>query len=143
VHTKQQAHVRVSIPADCLPLVAELVARLGGVMADAKAEVSSSAPLPEAAQDGKMLRALRQRAGMTQQALAKAIGLPQSHISEFEKNRRAVPYKHARKLAETLRLIPGRLLTAGIETPAAAKKTKGDGSQAAGAPKASYKNLKT
>jgi transcriptional regulator with XRE-family HTH domain len=141
--TNRQAHVHISIPADCLPLVAELVARLGGVMADAGAKASPAAPQPEAVQGGKTLRALRQRAGMTQQALADAIGLPQSHISEFEQNRRAVPYKHARKLAEALRLVPDRLPAADVEIPMITKETKEDGRRATEVPKVSYKNLRT
>ncbi|MDR0477472.1 MAG: helix-turn-helix domain-containing protein [Desulfobulbaceae bacterium] len=115
--TGQRIHAYITIPKDCLPLVMELVNRLGGMMTDTSGQ--SSMPMPETERGGKMLQALRLRAGMTQKALAEAIGLPQSHISEFEKNRRAVPYKHAQKLAVLLHSIPSHFMMPKAETIAA------------------------
>jgi len=137
----QQAHVHISIPPDCLPLVAELVTRLGGSMADAGGGVYPVVPTPEIERGGKMLRALRQRAGMTQKALADAIGLPQSHISEFEKDKRAVPFKHAQKLAEALHTIPSHFMTPSAETVAAMNGAEGDGRQTYDTPEVMYKDL--
>jgi len=105
-------------------------------------ETSPVMPMPEVDRGGKMLRALRLRAGMTQKALADAIGLPQSHISEFEKNRRAVPYKHAQKLAEVLRTIPSHLMTPNAETIASMNKNTEDGRQTYATPEAMYKDLR-
>ena len=116
--TQQQVHAHITVPADCLPLVAELVTRLGGNVTDAAGDFSISS-MSEIERGGKMLRALRQRAGMTQQAVADALGLPQSHISEYEKDRRAIPYKHAKKLAELLHSIPSHFMTPNTETIAA------------------------
>ena len=137
----QQTHAHITIPRDCLPLVAELVARLGGSMADASGEACPAMPLPEIERGGKMLRALRQRVGMTQKALADAIGVPQSHISDFEKNRRAVPYKHAKKLSAVLHAIPSHFMTPNAETIAAMNGTGEDGRQTYNTPKAMYKDL--
>ena len=137
----QQTQAHITIPADCLPLVAELVTRLGGSLADARGEAYRVIPMPEVERGGKMLRALRLRAGMTQKALADAIGLPQSHISEFEKNRRSVPYKHARKLAVMLRSIPSHFMTPNAETIAAMNEAEEDGEQTYDTPEAMYKDL--
>ena len=84
---------------------------------------------------------MRQRAGMTQKALASAIGLPQSHISEFEKNRRVVPYKHAQKLAEALHSIPSHFMTPNAETIAAMNEAGEDGRRTYDAPESMYKDL--
>jgi DNA-binding XRE family transcriptional regulator len=137
----QQTQVHITIPADCLPLVAELVTRLGGSMADAGGEAYPVMPMPEIERGGKMLRALRQRAGMTQKALADTIGLPQSHISEFEKNRRTVPYKHARKLAEVLHSIPSHFMTPNAATIAAMNEAGGNGRQTFATTEAMYRDL--
>jgi len=141
MHTNQQAQVNITIPADCLPLVAELVTRLGGAMTGIGGEAYPVISMPDVARGGKMLRALRLRAGMTQKALADAIGLPQSHISEFEKDRRAVPYKHAQKLAGVLHAIPGHFMTPNAETIAAMNGAGEDGRRTYDAPEAMYKDL--
>lgn len=136
-----QTHIHATIPADCLSLVTELVTRLGGSMTDANGEAYPTMPMPEIERGGKMLRALRQRAGITQKDLADAIGVPQSHISEFEKNRRAVPYKHARKLAEVLHSIPSHFMTPNAETLAAMQEASGNEEKAYASPKALYDDL--
>lgn len=124
------ANAHVQIPADCLPLLAELVTRLGGKVMDSGGESFPVLPMPEVERGGKMLKALRQRAGMTQKALADAIGVPQSHISDFEKNRRAVPYKHAQRLAGVLHSIPSHFMTPNAETIASMREgDKGKGKQ--------------
>ena len=115
----QQAHAQIVLPVDCFPLVAELVSRLGGHMTEATAGGFPIAPMADVERGGKMLRALRLRAGMTQQAVSEALGLPQSHISEFENGRRSIPYKHAQTLAGLLYSIPSHFMTPNAETIAA------------------------
>jgi len=139
--TQQQVHAHIMIPADCLPLVAELVTRLGGNVADAAGNGFPILPMPEVERGGKMLRALRNRAGMTQQAVADALGLPQSHISEFEKDRRIIPYKHAQKLAELLHSIPSHFMTPNAETIAAMNGAGEDNRQIYDTPEVMYKNM--
>jgi transcriptional regulator with XRE-family HTH domain len=135
----QQTSLHVTIPADWLPLVAELVTKAGGTIEGCGA--SECMPMPEIPRGGKMLRALRQRVGMTQKALADAVGVPQSHISEFEKDRRAVPYKHAQKLAVALRSIPGHFMTPNAETLAAMYETFENGRKKYDNLDAMYKDL--
>ena len=129
----------ITIPADWLPLVTELVSKAGGTIESDGVNVCM--PMPEVSRGGKMLRALRLRAGMTQKALADAIGLPQSHISEFEKDRRAIPYKHAQKLAELLHSIPSHFMTPNAETLAAMNGAGIDGRRIYDTPEAMYKDL--
>lgn len=69
-------------------------------------------PLPESKRVGRMLKGLRLREGMTQLQLAKAIGVPQSHISEYEKNKRTIPPAKAEELATLLHTVPGYFLNA-------------------------------
>ena len=138
---QQQVHAHIMIPVDCLPLVSELVTRLGGNVTDAAGCGFPVQPMSEIERGGKMLRALRLRAGMTQQAVAGALGLPQSHISEFEKDRRAIPYKHAQKLAALLHGIPGHFMTPNAETVAAMNGAGEDGRQTYCAREAMYKDL--
>jgi Predicted transcriptional regulators len=114
--TQQMAHAQITIPADCLALVADLVTKLGGSVLDESGLCLPCNPMPELERGGKMLKGLRQRAGLTQKQVADALGLPQSHISEFEKNKRSVPYKHAKKLAVLLQSIPSHFMTPNAET---------------------------
>lgn len=117
MHTQQQmTHAQIAIPADCLALVADLVAKLGGHVLDENGACLTCNPMPELERGGKMLKGLRQRAGLTQKQIAGALGLPQSHISEFEKNKRHIPYKHAQKLAALFNSIPSHFMTPNEET---------------------------
>jgi DNA-binding transcriptional regulator YiaG len=141
MNTQEQIHARIAVPADCLPLVAELVSRLGGNVTSDAEDGSPAYPMPEKERGGRMLRALRLRAGMTQKGLASALGLPQSHISEFERNRRAIPYKHAQKLAGLLNGIPSHFMTPNAETIAAMNGAGEDGRQTYDSPDAMYKDL--
>ena len=116
MQTEQLTHVHIAIPKDCVPLVVDLVSRIGGRVAD---EDSLLDPMPELARGGQMLKGLRQRADMTQRQVADALGVPQSHISEYEKDKRAVPYKHAQKLAKLFHSIPSHFMRPNAETLAA------------------------
>jgi hypothetical protein len=77
-------HARIAIPVDCLPLVADLVGRLGGIVLNGEGEAASVLTMPEIERRGARLKALRQREGMTQKTLADAVGVPQT-LSNFEK----------------------------------------------------------
>ena len=118
MQTQQMTHAQIAIPADCLALVTALVTRLGGQVID-KEGLTTPCPMPEIERGGKMLKALRQRSGLTQKDVATALTIPQSHISEFEKNKRNIPYKHAQKLAALLNSIPSHFMTPNEETLAA------------------------
>ena len=100
---------QLSIPAENLEIVATLVAKLGGeLMVDDELVVVP--PMPEEERISRMLRGLRLRAEMTQKELAAAIGVPQSHVSEYEKNKRAIPRSKAKELAKVLKTVPSNFL---------------------------------
>jgi len=100
---------QLSIPAENLEIVATLVAKLGGeLMVDDELVVVP--PMPEEERISRMLRGLRLRAEMTQKELAAAIGVPQSHVSEYEKNKRAIPRGKAKELAKVLKTVPSNFL---------------------------------
>ncbi len=99
---------KVTLPHDCLAVVSELIERLGGrVQVDNEEEETIIVPpMAEKERPGKMLKGLRLREELTQAQLAKAIGVPQSHISAYEKNARPIPREKAEKLAEVLHSVP-------------------------------------
>ncbi|MBO4336289.1 MAG: helix-turn-helix domain-containing protein [Desulfovibrio sp.] len=94
----------ITLPRNCLEIVSALIEKLGGTIQLEDAIVVP--PMPEHERPGKMLRGLRLRAELTQAQLAKAIGVPQSHISAYEKNTRRIPEEKTRMLAEILRSVP-------------------------------------
>lgn len=61
-----------------------------------------SKPLADEIRPGKLLRAARLRADLTQKELALKIGVPQTHISQYEKNKRKIPMQKAKQLANIL-----------------------------------------
>ena len=98
---------RIAVPADTFDLVAALIDRLGGkVTEDSDSENITVPPMPEKERVGRMLKGLRLRAELSQQQLADAIGVPQSHISEYELNRRSIPAAKAEELARVLSTVP-------------------------------------
>ena len=116
MRAQELTHAHITVPADCLGLVTELVVKLGGQIIDQEGFPLPCNPMPELERGGKMLKGLRQREGLTQKQVADALGLPQSHISEFEKDKRAIPYKHAQKLAILLHSIPSHFMRPNAET---------------------------
>jgi DNA-binding XRE family transcriptional regulator len=50
---------------------------------------------------GNRLRGLRTREGITQKALAKALGIRQHHVSEMEKGSRSISREMAKRIGET------------------------------------------
>ena len=121
MQAEQLTHVHIAVPKDCVPLVVDLITRIGGQVAD---ESDLLDPMPELARGGQMLKGLRQRAGMTQKQVAEALQIPQSHISEYEKNKRAVPYKHAQTLARLFHSIPSHFMRPNTETLAAMQEVR-------------------
>ena len=99
---------KVTLPYDCLAVVSALIEKLGGrVQVDNKEEETIIVPpMADNERPGKMLKGLRLREELTQAQLAKAIGVPQSHISAYEKNARPIPKEKAVKLAEVLHSVP-------------------------------------
>ena len=106
-------HAMLTIPEDCLDLVAMLTEKLGGILRIAGDEDGAAVvmpPMPEAERPGRMLRGLRLREGLTQAALAGLLDVPQSHISAYEKNRRPIPRDKAEKLARILHSVPSNFI---------------------------------
>ena len=103
-------NANLSIPAENFELVAALVAKLGGKLEVKGEELITVPPMPEDERPGRMLKGLRLRAEMTQKELADAIGVPQSHVSEYEKNKRRVPEGKAKELAKLLKSVPSNFL---------------------------------
>ncbi len=101
------SHAYIALPCDALPLVTELVKRLGGeiIEEDDDDELITIPPIPERERIGRMLKGLRHRANMTQKELAKAIGVPQGHISEYEANKRPIPAAKVTLLAQVLKTV--------------------------------------
>ncbi len=110
MNTVLVSHAKITVPADCFELVSALVQRLGGQVITDDEEVVTVPPMPESERVGRMLKGLRLREGMTQGQLAEAIGVPQSHISEYEKNKRPIPPAKAEELAKLLHTVPGHFL---------------------------------
>ncbi len=98
-------HAHIALPCDTLPLVVELVKRLGGEIITEKEELITIPPIPERERIGRMLKGARHRANMTQKQLAKAINVPQGHISEYEAHKRPIPQAKAALLAEVLNTV--------------------------------------
>lgn len=104
------AHAHIAVPSDTLPLVLELVQRLGGEVIADNEERTVVPPLPEHERVGKMLKGLRLRAEMTQKELAKAIGVPQGHISEYEAHKRPIPAAKVALLTQVLNSVAGHFV---------------------------------
>lgn len=93
----------INVPAHAVGTIQNLVRILcGQSAADEKKNWVDSQPLPDNVRPGKLLRAARLRADMTQKELALKIGVPQTHISQYEKNKRKIPPQKAKELAALL-----------------------------------------
>lgn len=99
------SHAHIALPCDALPLVVELVKRLGGEVLTETEEYTIIPPIAERERIGRMLKGARLRASMTQKQLAEAIDVPQGHISEYEANKRPIPAHKAALLAEVLNTV--------------------------------------
>lgn len=62
---------------------------------------------------GARLRALRDRAGLTQEQLAHAAGLHWTYVGQVERGERNLTYKSILRLAEGLAVDPRELLSSG------------------------------
>jgi DNA-binding transcriptional regulator YiaG len=110
MNTQFLTNATLSIPAENLELIATLVSKLGGRLEIKDEELLTAPPMPEQERPGRMLKGLRLRAEMTQKELAEAIGVPQSHVSEYEKNKRRIPAGKAKELAKLLNSVPSNFL---------------------------------
>ena len=63
-----------------------------------------------ARQFGQQVRALRQRQGLSQEALADAANLHRTHISLIERGQRSVRLETIERLARALGVQPARLM---------------------------------
>lgn len=104
------SHAHVVMPCDTMPLVQALIRRLGGELIPDDGEYITVTPMPERERVGRMLRGLRIRATMTQKQLAKAIDVPQGHISEYEANKRPIPAHKVALLAKILNTVEGHFI---------------------------------
>lgn len=103
-------HAHIALPTANFVVVAELIRKLGGEVLEQSGDNIVVPPIPETERVGRMLKGLRLRAEMTQKELAKAIDVPQSHISEYEANKRAIPASKSRLLAEVLNTVEGHFV---------------------------------
>jgi transcriptional regulator with XRE-family HTH domain len=62
---------------------------------------------------GQRIRALRESRGLTQVELARALGIPQSNVSEMERGVRGLTVHQTVKLAKALKVSTDRLLVDG------------------------------
>ncbi len=118
------SYAHIAMPGDTFHLVSALIRRLGGDVIkeltpdefanaileddealDDDAELITKPPIPEHERIGRMLKGARLRENMTQDVLAKAIGVPQRHISEYEANKRPIPADKVALLAEILNTV--------------------------------------
>ena len=105
-HTKEQTttsyvNVRYHIPREHLDEVKKNLASYGAE------EVIESIPWEEAFPDynaSVALRGARHKESLTQQELAKLIGVSQHHISEMENNKRPIGKEMAKKLSKVLHI---------------------------------------
>jgi DNA-binding XRE family transcriptional regulator len=105
----------VVIPVDVWERILEELEELDDIRAYEEAEVESDQKTIEHDELCRMLglsplRYLRQRAGLTQTALAKKSGLSQSYIAKVESSERRPSLKAAKKLAGPLGVTPERLM---------------------------------
>lgn len=62
---------------------------------------------------GEGVRALREAAGLSQEALADAAGIDRSHMSRIERGKRNVSFLNICRIAEALGIAPSAMLIAG------------------------------
>lgn len=99
-----KSHMHITLPYENVNVIIELVKKLGGEVLTEEQEYIAP-PVPEKERTGRMLKGLRLRAEMTQKQLAECIGVPQSHISQYENNTRAIPKEKAGELAKVLNTV--------------------------------------
>ena len=95
--------VCVQVPPAAVNTLKELASLLcAGQLSGSDDGVVVVQGMSRATRPGRMLKGLRLRADITQKELAKEIGVPQGHISQYERNDRKIPYQKAVALAEIL-----------------------------------------
>lgn len=100
----------VSCPAVNVDSVMNMLKQNGCAVNDATPdedeEVIAYIPPPPDKAPGLHLQGLRYRENMTQEQLARRVGIPRRHISEMENNRRPIGEENANKLAEAFNIDP-------------------------------------
>lgn len=104
------SHIHIALPCDDIPLIKELVKKLGGEIISQEQDYIAPV-IPENERVGRILRGLRLRADMTQKQLAGTIGVPQSHISQYENNMRAIPKDKVEELAKILNTVKSHFIS--------------------------------
>lgn len=117
-HTKKPHTENVTLcfsgPAAKKNEAVKRLADLGFTMREAGDSIPWREAFPFKDEDlpGVFLAGARYREGLTQEALAKAAGIPRRHISEMENGKRPIGKQNARKLGEALKVDPRRFLIA-------------------------------
>lgn len=99
----------ITIPADSYETVKELVLQLGGTIIDD--EIVTVPPMLEIERPGRMLKGLRLREGLTQKEVSNAIGVPVSHVSAYENDKRPIPADKADMLAKLLNSVSSSFIS--------------------------------
>lgn len=96
--------ITITIPDEAIEPLTNLINILCNYNCDLNSDSNfiKSEPLPNNIRNGVLLRAARLRADLTQKELANKINVPQTHISQYEKNKRKIPLQKARELAAIL-----------------------------------------
>lgn len=100
--TTEYVEMRYRIPLHRLSEIREVMASYG---AEEAKEDSESIPWKEVYPDfnpSTALRGARKRENLTQQALAKLMGINQTHVSEMENRKRPIGKEMAKRLAIVL-----------------------------------------
>ncbi len=123
------SYAHIAMPCDTFHLVAALIRHLGGDVIkeltqdevasamlegndilDDDEELVTIPPIPEHERIGRMVKGLRLREDMTQTALANAIGVPESHINEYETHKRPIPADKVALFAKVLNTVEGHFI---------------------------------
>jgi len=84
----------------------EKILKIQDALADILAEEDDSLPLEEVFPDlhqGSAIRGLRLREGLTQEQLARLLGVKRTNLSEMENGKRPIGKNMARRLAKVLK----------------------------------------
>lgn len=107
-HTEEK--MSLLVPADCAPLIAALVRKLGGRVLEEEEEIIVIPSPPEHEWPGRRCKGLRCRVNLSQEELAAALDVPPEHIEQYENFTRAIPEEKIHDLARILGCSPTDLV---------------------------------